>query len=249
LIERDMFQKRIKKNSRIGLHELIYPVLQGYDSVILNSDLTICGTDQLFNELQGRKLQEINGQDPQAIITVPLLLGTDGKNKMSQSLGNYIGINEQPDEQYGKIMSIPDNLIIDYLTLATTMDMGRINDFKKEIKSGANPMLAKKTLAREIVKFYHGEKQAKVAEKKFEQVFSKKELPKEIDEYALCGTFPLPQLLVELKLANSNSDARRLIVSNAVEIDGAKINNIATTIATHPGMIVKVGKRRFAKIK
>jgi tyrosyl-tRNA synthetase len=249
MIERDMFQARIKKDSRIGLHELVYPVLQGYDSVVLNSELTVCGTDQLFNELQGRKLQEANGQDPQAIMTVPLLLGIDGKNKMSQSLGNYIGLNDSPDDQYGKIMSIPDDLIIDYFMLVTRVGMDRVTKYQDEIKSGKNPMEIKKILAEEIVKMYYGEKKAIDAASKFEQIFSHKELPEEIDKFELTGNYSLPQFLVELKLAVSNSEARRLINSGAVEIDGVKITEISATISTHSGMVIKVGKRRFAKIK
>lgn len=249
MIERDMFQERIKNDSRIGLHELVYPVLQGYDSVVLESDLTVCGTDQLFNELQGRKLQALNGQSPQAILTVPLLIGTDGKNKMSQSLDNYIGINDRPNDQYGKVMSIPDELIVDYLKLATRTSLKRILEIEKEIKSGKNPMLAKKELAREIVSIYYGEKEAQDAEKHFETVFSEKNNPDEIQEFELSGNFPLPQLLLELRLVDSTSEAKRLITSRAVEVDGAKITDITASISAHHGMIVKVGKRRFAKIK
>jgi len=249
MIERDMFQERIKKDQRIGLHELVYPVLQGYDSVILNTDLTVCGTDQLFNELQGRKLQEINGQEPQTIITVPLLVGTDGKKKMSQSLSNYIGINESPNEQYGKVMSISDNLIIDYLVFATRITQTDIDKYKKEMKEGKNPRDIKVILASKIVEMYHGEQMAKKAKEEFEKVFRDKRLPSKMDEYKLSGNFHLPLLLVETKLVESLSEARRLISAGAVTIDGAKITDVKTRISTHPGMIIKVGKRRFAKIK
>jgi len=249
MIERDMFQERMKKGERIGLHELVYPVLQGYDSAILHSDLTVCGSDQLFNELQGRKSQELSGQEPQAIITVPLLIGIDGRNKMSQSLGNHISLGEFASEQFGKIMSIPDNLIIDYLTLCTRIPMAKIELWEKEMKAGRNPKEIKVNLAKEIVGIYHKKEEAEKAAKEFEQVFQKKELPDNILEIKLSGTYPLPRFLVEAGLASSGSEARRLIEAGAVEIDGAKCGDYKSTITTHSGMVIKVGKRRFAKIK
>ncbi len=249
LIERDMFQERIKKEERIGLHELVYPLLQGYDSVILEADLTICGTDQLFNELQGRKLQELSDQKPQSIISVPLLVGTDGKKKMSQSLGNYIGIGESAEQQFGKVMSISDDLIIDYFTLTTRVPMEDIGRYKKEIEEGKNPKEIKIILAKEIVTIYYGRDVAEKTAKEFDNVFQKKESPQDMTEIELSGNIPLPQLLADARLVTSGSEARRLIEAGAVEIDGAKITDVKSTIAAHPGMIIKVGKRRFAKIK
>jgi len=177
ILERDDFQKRMKNNINIYPHEIIYPILQGYDSIVVESDVEIGGTDQKFNMLIGRRLQEKEGMEPQDIITVPLLVGLDGKNKMSKSLGNYVGITEPAFQQYGKIMSIPDNLILDYFKLLTDVPLKEIAKMERDLKSKrVNPKELKSSLAKEIVTFYHGKEQAEMAEKEFERVFKEKEV-------------------------------------------------------------------------
>lgn len=250
MLERDMFQERIKKEKVIGLHEPVYPVLQAYDSVILKSDLTVIGTDQLFNELQARKLQEDFGQKPQDIITMKLLVGTDGKRKMSQSLDNFIGINEPPQEQYGKVMSIPDHLIIPWFELTTRVPLDEIEKIKKELKEKkSNPRDAKARLAREIVTIYHGAKEALKAEREFERVFKGKEKPSRIKNYELrIKSCNILDLLVKLRMVFSKAEARRLVQQKGVKINDKIVEDWKKVIKVKDGMIVQVGKRRFIKI-
>lgn len=249
LIERDMFQTRIKKGKEIYIHELLYPILQGYDSVMLKSDLTIIGEDQLFNEIIGRHYQELFNQVPQCIITTTITPGIDGKEKQSKSLGNYIAILDSPKEKYGKIMSIPDNLIISYFKVYTKVPLEEIKEIESDLKKGANPRDYKARLAFEIVKIYHGEKEAKKAENEFNRVFREKKLPENIPSYRpQKKVYNLVDLLFESKLVKSKAEARRLIEQNAVKINGKVFNDWKKEIKAKQGIVIRVGKRRFIKI-
>lgn len=240
MLERDMFQERAKKGLETGLHEPVYPVLQAYDSVMLKSDLTVCGTDQLFNELKARELQEKFNQTGQDIIATKLLVGTDGKQKMSQSLGNYIGFEDSPEEQFGKIMSIPDELLDDYFELVT-----RISPNKND-----NPKDSKIRLAKEIVKTYYSEKEADKAEKEFNNVFKNKGIPEDISEVKIKEKeLNILDLLLKTKLVSSKSEARRLVEEGAVKIDDVIEKDWQAKVETRPGLVIQIGKRRFAKIK
>ena len=250
MVERDMFQKRIEKGLDIGFHEPVYPLLQAYDSVMLKSDLTVCGIDQLFNELKARELQEKFGQEGQDIIATKILVGLDGKEKMSQSLGNYVGIEEKSTEQFGKIMSIPDSLILDYLELATRISL-------TEIKKIKNPRDLKARLAREIVTMYHSKKEAEKAEKEFKRIFKEKKLPTKIPEIKIKKIYPeftegkkinILDLLVKTKLVSSKAEAKRLILQKGVKINSKAEKDWKAIIQIKKGLIVQVGKRRFAKL-
>ncbi|MCD6471165.1 tyrosine--tRNA ligase [bacterium] len=249
LIERDMFQTRIKKGKEIYIHELLYPILQGYDSVMLKSDLTIIGEDQLFNEIIGRHYQELFNQVPQCIITTTITPGIDGKEKQSKSLGNYIAILDSPKEKYGKIMSIPDNLIISYFKVYTKVPLEEIKEIESDLKKGANPRDYKARLAFEIVKIYHGEEEAKKAENEFNRVFREKKMPENIPSYRpQKKVYNLVDLLFESKLVKSKAEARRLIEQNAVKINGKVFNDWKKEIKVKQGIVIRVGKRRFIKI-
>jgi len=249
MMERDMFQERIKKGEEIGLHEPVYPVLQAYDSVMLKSDFTVIGSDQTFNELKGREIQRAFGQAPQGVMSMKILIGTDGKMKMSQSLGNYIGITEEAATQFGKVMSIPDSLIIHYFELATDVSINKIQTIKKELKKGLNPRDAKLKLAFEIVKIYHGAEKAKKVQQEFEKIFSKREVPTDIPTFKVEEKpVKLVDLLGNFKLVSSRSEARRLIEQKAVDVDGTTIFDVDEELTPHKNMIIKVGKRKWAKI-
>lgn len=249
LIKRDMFQARIEEGREIYIHEFLYPILQGYDSVMLKADLTIIGEDQLFNELIGRYYQEAFHQDPQCIITTTITPGLDGREKQSKSLGNYIAILDKPVEKYGKIMSIPDNLIIPYFRVYTKLSLEEIGQIEKDLKRGVNPRDIKARLAYEIVKIYHGEKKAKEAEREFEKVFRKKEIPSKIKTIKIKRQkISIIDLLVRVNLASSKSEARRMVEQNAVKIDKKLINNWREMIDLRKGMIIQVGKRRFIRL-
>jgi len=242
MLERDMFQERIRKGLDIGFHEPVYPVLQAYDSVMLKSDLTVCGTDQLFNEIKGRELQEKFGQKGQDIMATKILIGLDGKKKMSQSLGNYIGIEEEPKEQYGKIMSIPDNLIFNYFELITRVPL-------RGIKEDTSPRGLKARLAREIVTMYHSKKVAQQAEKEFNKIFKEKGLPTKIPGIKVNRKkINILDLLVKTKLVSSKAEAKRLIEQKGVKIDSKVQKDWKAIIEIKKGLIIQVGKRRFAKI-
>lgn len=251
MLERDMFQERIRRHADIRLHEPLYPALQAYDSVKIKSDLTVIGNDQLFNELQARKLQEDFGQTPQDIIAMKILIGTDGRNKMSQSLGNYIGITELPREQYGKIMSIPDDLIVDYFELVTRISQGELDRINKIFKDGkTNPMDLKMRLAREIVSTYYSPETAERVEKEFKRIFQKHALPDRIQVIKVGEeSSTILELLVRSRLALSKSAAKRLILGGAVKIDGECVTNWEEKIKIKSNMIVQVGRRHFAKIQ
>jgi len=248
-LARDDFSKRYNEGRPIALTELLYPLLQAYDSVAIQADVEFGGTDQKFNFLVGRELQSMMGQRPQQCFMTPLLVGTDGSQKMSKSLGNYIGVAESPNEIYGKVMSIPDSLILDYFELVTDIPDDELSEFRQGLKDGTiNPMELKKRLAREIVTQLYDQKAASEAEAHFAKVFQKREMPKEIKEYhvTLHASIDLRGVLVVTHLAKSRSEAHRLIGQGAVEIDGEKVTD--PTAQINSGSIIRVGKRRFAKV-
>jgi tyrosyl-tRNA synthetase len=248
ILERDDFRKRFEGRQPIAIHELLYPLAQGYDSVALKCDVEMGGTDQLFNLLVGRDLMREYGQEPQVVITMPLLEGLDGVEKMSKSLGNYIGINEPADQIFGKVMSISDDLMWKYYLLCTDLTPAAING----LKSG-HPMDAKKTLARHIIRDFHGEAAAETAEQEFRRVFSDRQAPTEIEEKELPASGE-PQLLSKVitlaGLAPTNKEAQRLIAQGGVLVDDAKVDSVKHAVDAKAGAsyLVKVGKRRFARI-
>lgn len=251
ITEREDFTKRLKEKQSISLHEILYPVMQAYDSVMVKADVEFGGTDQKFNMLAGRTLQKKLGQRPQDIVTIKLLVGTDGKNKMSKSLDNFIALNDSAKDFYGKIMSIPDNLIVEYFKLCTNVDNKAIDIIQSELKEGSrNPREIKAELAKLITDVYKGSQQAEDAETEFNRVFKNKEIPENIQEFALnISKSRLDDLLMAIKLATSKSEARRLIEQGAVEVSGNKITDPAKDILIDNGMIIQVGKRNFVKIK
>ena len=254
VLERDDFQNRFENELPIGLHEILYPLCQAYDSVVLEADVEMGGTDQKFNNLMGRDLQRAFGQEPQVVLLMPLLVGLDGREKMSKSLGNYVGIEEPPFEMYGKIMSIPDELMIDYFVLTTDVPMQEIRRIEEGLKEGTiHPKEAKKRLAREIVTMYHSAEAARKAEEEFERVFAQKEMPSEMPELKISsselkeGKIWSVKLLVLAGIAKSNREARNLILQGAMRLDGKRISS-PDDVPIRNGSILKVG-RRFAKIK
>jgi tyrosyl-tRNA synthetase len=254
MLERDDFSNRYQARLPIGVHELLYPLLQGYDSVAIESDVEFGGTDQKFNILVGRELQRGVGQpgvagNGQAVLLVPLLIGLDGQKKMSQSLGNFIGINEPPSEMYGKLMSIPDSLIGHYFELLTDVPDEELDAVRESIeKRMANPMEHKKRLAREIVGYFHSREAAQAAEDAFVRTFSKREEPEAAREIPAPanGEFKLAAFLAQNGLAASTSEANRLIDAGAVEVNGQKATR--KTDGLKPGDTIRVGKHRFARI-
>lgn len=251
-LAREDFGKRYSSGRPIAITELLYPLLQAYDSVAIEADVEFGGTDQKFNCLVGRELQQMIGQQPQQVLLVPLLIGTDGSQKMSKSLDNYIGIAEPPNEIYGKIMSIPDSLIIDYLELLTDVPDEEIADFKEQmINQTINPMVVKKRLAYEIVAQFHGTEAACEAEEYFTRVFQKREVPEEMVllELPVNGRSTLTAELAKAGLARSRSEARRLLAQRAIEVNGQPITEDVDVSTLKPGSVIKVGKRRFARIK
>ncbi|MDH3347407.1 MAG: tyrosine--tRNA ligase [Desulfobulbaceae bacterium] len=252
MLERDDFKKRFETNRPISIHEFLYPLIQGYDSVALDADIEIGGTDQLFNLLMGRELQRSRGKEPQVVLTMPLLEGLDGVNKMSKSLGNYIGVAESPNDIYGKIMSASDDLMFRYYELLSDLTTEEIANLKEEIASGsAHPKTIKMRLATEITSKYHGTEAARKAEENFEQVFKKKSLPDQIPEKIFdrqTEAIKLPNLLFQADLVSSTSDGRRMIRQNAVSIDGVKCTDPNQEIPSDGELLIKVGKRRFCRV-
>ncbi|HAL86813.1 MAG TPA: tyrosine--tRNA ligase [Deferribacteraceae bacterium] len=247
MLERDDFSKRYKENRPISIHEFLYPLVQGYDSVALKADVELGGTDQKFNLLVGRELQKDHKQRPQNAITVPILEGLDGVNKMSKSLNNYVGISEQPSEMFGKLMSITDELMMRYYLLLSDLSLAEIEQMKKDIASGSlHPMEAKKRLAVEIVSRYWGEQAGKDSRENFEKVFSNKENPDDMPEFS-SGTKNLLDIIRELDFAPSNGEARRIAKQGGVYLDNERIENLDITPSAGEH-ILKVGKRKFARI-
>lgn len=247
MLERDDFSKRYKENRPISIHEFLYPLVQGYDSVALRSDVELGGTDQKFNLLVGRELQKDHGQRPQNAITVPILEGLDGVNKMSKSLNNYVGISEQPSEMFGKLMSITDELMMRYYLLLSDLSLAEIEQMKKNIAEGAlHPMEAKKRLAVEIVTRYWGARAGADARENFEKVFSNKENPEDMPEF-ISGSKSLLDIIRELDFAPSNGEAKRTAKQGGVYLDNERIENL-DMIPSAGEHILKVGKRKFARI-
>ena len=248
-LERDDFSKRYKNNTPISIHEFMYPLAQAYDSVILRSDVELGGTDQKFNLLLGRTLQKQYDMEEQAVISLPLIEGTDGINKMSKSYDNYIAFNDSPNDMYGKILSIPDNLIFKYFELVTDLSLKDINDYKLSLKSDKiNHRDLKRKLAREIVSIYYDDQGASLAEQNFDNIFIKKSVPDNIDEIAVLENIKLIDFLLINKLVSSKSEAKRLINQSAVKMNDGLITDINFILSPGLKSIIKIGKRRFVKV-
>ena len=252
MLERDDFDKRYKSNQPISIHEFLYPLIQGYDSVELDADVELGGTDQKFNLLVGRQLQEVYEKSPQVVITMPILEGLDGNQKMSKSLGNYIGIDEPAKEIFGKIMSVSDNLMWRYFELLSFKEPNEIDQYKKQIKSGANPRDIKFELAAEIITRFHDAKSAENAKNDFIKRFSNNAIPDVIDEIEIkVGNegIVFANLLKEIKLVSSTSDAHRMIKQAAVKIDGEGIDDGKQILQEGFYAVIQVGKRKFLRVK
>ena len=251
MLERDDFSKRYKSNQPIAIHEFIYPLVQGYDSVALKADIELGGTDQKFNLLMGRELQKHYGQPAQCVLTMPLLEGMDGVNKMSKSLGNYIGITDTPQEMFGKLMSISDDLMWRYIELLSFVSLSQIQHWKKEVKEGRNPMDIKITFAQEIVERFHSKPDADYALEDFQDRHSHGGIPDQMQEVTLAaGTEPvlLTQILKQAGLTSGTSEAMRMIEQGGVKLNGEKISDKALKLGAGPPFVAQVGKRKFARI-
>ena len=246
LLERDDFEKRLAAEEPLFLHELLYPVIQGYDSVALEADLEIGGTDQKFNMLVGRELQRHFGQAPQAVMTMPLLEGLDGVRKMSKSYGNYVGLTDKPEDMYGKLMSAPDRLMVRYYELLTKATPEEIAAVKS---GGLHPMEAKKRLARTIVGEYHGARAADRAEQYFESKFQRREIPASAQVYRIAEDLWICELMKQLQFTPSTSEARRLVSQGAVRVDGRTITDVNFRFVPGEHKVLEVGKRRVARIE
>lgn len=253
MLEREDFHNRFANQQPISIHEFLYPLIQGYDSVALKADIELGGTDQKFNLLVGRELQREWGQSPQTVITMPLLEGLDGVNKMSKSLGNYIGINESPDEIFGKIMSVSDELMVRYYELLSDLPLEDVEKLKTGLKDGSiHPMDAKKSLGRELVGRYHGSDDAARAEENFVRRFRDNQVPDDMQILTLAtdnGTILLCKALAEAGLVKSNSEGRRSIQQGGVKIDSEKVSDENCELQAGNEYVIQVGKRRFARIK
>jgi tyrosyl-tRNA synthetase len=250
ILERDDFTNRLKEQTEISLHEILYPIMQGYDSVAIDADVELGGTDQKFNNLVGRDMQKRFGKEPQVVVLLPLLEGTDGSEKMSKSLNNAIGITDLPKDIFGKAMSIPDTLIYKYFTLATRKRPEELLKIKKELENPENnPRNTKRKLAYELVKLYYDEETADNAIEEFDKIFIKKELPDEIQEYTTNEkSVKFVNFLTISGLSNSNANSRRLIEQGGVTVDGKKISDINYILNIDKEIIIKVGKRKFLKV-
>ncbi len=250
LIQRDMFRERIKEGKEITMAEILYPILQGYDSVMIQSDMTIIGSDQLFNEHMGRFFQERFNQRPQMVMTHKLVPGLSGGEKMSKSLGNYIALSDSPKDKFGKTMRVLDSLIVPYLEAYTDVPMANIERVKKELVQGGNPMEQKFLLAEAVVRRYHGSEAAKHEKEAFQNVFSRGNTPDEMPEVSVRhGIWGMIDLLIVAKFAPSKSEARRLVEQGAVEIDGMVVKKIDKEVRIKEGSVIRVGKRRFARVR
>jgi tyrosyl-tRNA synthetase len=258
MLEREDFRTRYQEGRPISVVEFLYPLMQAMDSVAVEADVEMGGTDQLFNLLVGREIQKEYGQEPQVVFTMPLLIGTDGTRKMSKSFDNHVGLTEPPEEMFGKVMSIPDGLLAHYFTLCTALPPGEAEKVEKDLADGSlHPAEQKRRLAREIVRLYHGEDAAGSAERWFDRVHKERELPEEVEEMPIPetsvrdGMVWLPRLLVELGLAASNSDARRLIEQGGVRLDGEQVTDSDAEIPRTDltGRVLQVGRRKFVRLK
>jgi len=252
IIERDDFQKRLQAGTPISLHECLYSLMQGHDSVMIEADVELGGTEQKYALLVGRDLQKDAGQEPQACITFPILVGTDGVRRMGKSLGNYVGIDEPPEEMFGKLMSVPDNVMRDYLELITDVPEERIDEL---LSDGTHPRDAKVTLAKTVVGRYHGDEAADSAEAAFDKVFRKHEAPDDMPTVSLGssdlddGKIWIAKLIVACGFAKGNGEARRLVIQGGVSLDGEKVTDAGLDWVPQSGTVLKVGKRRFARIE
>ncbi len=247
MLERDDFKKRYAGGQPIAIHEFLYPLLQGYDSVAMKTDVELGGTDQKFNLLMGRELQKANGQAPQCVVMMPLLEGLDGVKKMSKSANNYIGISEAPSEMFGKIMSISDELMWRYYELLSFRPLSDIEQFKTDISNGSNPRDVKIALAKEIIARFHTEQDAENAHKEFTERFQKGKIPDEMPELTL-AVLPMANLLKEAGLVTSTSEANRMVKQGAVKIDGVKCEDNKQELEQGGVFVVQVGKRKFARV-
>lgn len=251
MLERDDFTKRFKTGVPISMHEILYPLAQAYDSVAIKSDVELGGTDQKFNLLVGRDIQKEHGLEPQVILTMPLLVGTDGTEKMSKSYDNYIGIDDKPQDIFGRTLSIPDNLIYTYYDLTTDVTKEELVEIKNSLEdSSVNPRDLKRALAKRLVTMYHNEEAAQIAEEEFDRIFIKKDIPDDIPEkeFTLSTSQNILDLMVDVKFAPSRGEARRLVQQGGVSINGSKIDDIGTEILFDGEQILKVGKRKFIKL-
>lgn len=247
MLERDDFKKRFGNNQPIAIHEFIYPLLQGYDSVALDTDVELGGTDQKFNLLVGRELQKSAGKKPQVAITLPLLVGLDGEKKMSKSLGNYIGVTEAPSDMFGKVMSISDELMWDWYNLLSFRPLNEIAQLKSEVENGKNPRDVKILLAKELIARFHNEEAANAAEQEFINRFQKGAMPDEMPEFMFSGEIGLATLLKEAGLVPSTSEAIRSAQQGGVKINGEKVDNVKDN-APKGTNVYQVGKRKFARV-
>ena len=248
MLERDDFKKRYADNQPIAIHEFLYPLLQGYDSVALDADVELGGTDQKFNLLMGRELQKSAGKKAQAVIMMPLLVGLDGVKKMSKSAGNYIGISEAPSEMFGKIMSVSDELMWHYYDLLSFRPLAELKQFRAEVANGANPRDYKVLLAKEIIARFHNEADAEAAHQDFIQRFQKNAMPDEMPEVTLAGPLLIANLLKDAGLVETTSEALRMIKQGAVRIDGQAIGDQRLEVPSGSCSVYQVGKRKFARV-
>jgi tyrosyl-tRNA synthetase len=251
MIERDDFTKRFKAGEPISVHEFLYPLAQAMDSVAIESDVELGGTDQKFNLLVGRDIQREYGIEPQVILTMPLLVGTDGVEKMSKSYDNYIGISDEPSQIFGRTLSIPDNLIYQYFELATNVSNQKLADLKTQLSDEkTNPRDIKRELARTLVAMYHNQQAAEIAQQEFDNIFINKGLPDEIEEFNVGDKkeINILDLIILVNFAPSKGEARRLLTQGGVSIDGEKISDVQQSVSVKSGMVLKVGKRKFIKL-
>lgn len=246
----DTFRSRFDQGLALGMHEIMYPILQGYDSVAVHSDVELGATEQKFNILCGRDMQRHFGQDQQVAVLSPILTGTDGVQKMGKSLNNYIAVFDTPADKFGKVMSIPDSLILNYYKYAANADEEVLDEIKSELVQGTNPMLLKKRLAAEIVGFYHGKEAACDAQTGFEQLFSKREIPEDIPDFQVSeAAVRITKLLTDSGLCASGGEAKRLIQGGGVSLDGEKVCSADSEIELRDGMVLRAGKRKFIRIR
>jgi len=248
MLQRDSFRKRLKADEDVYVHEFLYPIMQGYDSVVVKSDVELGGTDQTFNNLVGRDIQRAYGQSPQVVITLPILVGLDGKEKMSKSKDNYIGVTDEPSDMFGRVMSISDEMMENYFTLLTDLPAGKITDLLNPDKT--HPKEAKVLLGKTIVAQFYDKTSAQAAAAEFDKVFAQGQLPDEIPTKTVpADPTTVSKLLVFCDLTSSSSEAKRMVKQSAVSIDGEKINDPNAEITPADGMVVQVGKRKFAKLR
>lgn len=248
MLQRDSFKKRLRADEDVFMHEFLYPLMQGYDSVMVKSDVELGGTDQTFNNLVGRDIQRAYGQPPQVVITTPILVGLDGKEKMSKSKGNYISVTDEPNDMFGKIMSISDEMMENYFTLLTNQPAEKIAELVNPDKT--HPKEAKVLLGKTIVTQFYNKATAEAAAAEFDKVFAQKQLPDDIPEVVIADTaISVKQLLLACKLVETGGEAKRMIKQSAVSIDGQKVNDPNAEITPKNGVVIQVGKRKFAKIK